>query len=297
MSEPFDHERDLRGAPRPMTGPEREPEAEPEREPEQEAREIPPREVEEPAESEQVAQWPLRSEPARPLPPQPEVVPEPEPRPEPEIEPELEPAAEAAEEVEPESEAVPVPERDSGSLEHGVAAPERDPDSLEHAAGVFSVPPGYTVLEGEPFGRRRAVGVVVARFNREITKGLLESALDALTSAGVSKDAITIMPVPGAFELPLAAMALAKTRRYACVVALGCVIRGDTPHFDFVAGEAASGLQLAAIETGVPVAFGVLTCETQEQAEARIDRGADAARTALEMADAFAQLRAVAATR
>ena len=82
------------------------------------------------------------------------------------------------------------------------------------------------------------------------------------------------MPVPGAFELPLAAMALAKTRRYSCVVALGCVIRGETPHFDFVAGEAASGLQLAGIETGVPVSFGVLTCDTAEQAEARVERGA-----------------------
>ena len=78
------------------------------------------------------------------------------------------------------------------------------------------------------------------------------------------------MPVPGAFELPLAAMALAKTRRYACVVALGCVIRGETPHFDYVACEAASGLQLAALETGVPVAFGVLTVDMVEQAEARV---------------------------
>ena len=102
---------------------------------------------------------------------------------------------------------------------------------------------------------------------------------------------------PGAFELPLAAMALAKTRRYACVVALGCVIRGETPHFGYISSEAASGLQLAAIETGVPVSFGVLTCDTREQAEARIEKGADAARTALEMADVFAQLRAVAATR
>jgi 6,7-dimethyl-8-ribityllumazine synthase len=98
--------------------------------------------------------------------------------------------------------------------------------------------------------------------------------------------------VPGAFELPLAAMALAKTRRYSCVVALGCVVRGETPHFDFVAGEAASGLQLAAIETGVPVAFGVLTTETIEQAEARIDRAAEVVRGALEMADVFQQLRA-----
>ena len=89
-------------------------------------------------------------------------------------------------------------------------------------------------------------------------------------------------------------MALAKTRRYACVVALGCVVRGDTPHFEYVASEAASGLQLAALETGVPVAFGVLTVENIEQAEARIGKGAEAVRTALEMADAFAQLRATA---
>jgi 6,7-dimethyl-8-ribityllumazine synthase len=90
-------------------------------------------------------------------------------------------------------------------------------------------------------------------------------------------------------------MALAKTRRFACVVAIGCVIRGDTPHFEYVAGEAASGLQLAALETGVPVAFGVLTLETPEQAEQRLDKGAEAVRTALEMADAFANLRAAAA--
>ena len=108
----------------------------------------------------------------------------------------------------------------------------------------------------------------------------------------MGKDVITVVPVPGAFELPLAAMAFAKTRRYGCVVALGCVVRGETPHFDYVAGEAASGLQLAALETGVPVAFGVLTCDTTEQAEARVDKGAEAVRTALEMADLFAQLRA-----
>ena len=93
----------------------------------------------------------------------------------------------------------------------------------------------------------------------------------------------------------VAAMALAKTRRYACIVALGCIIRGETSHFDFVASEAASGLQLAAIETGVPVAFGVLTTEDVAQAVARADKGAEAARTALEMADAFARLRAAAA--
>src|SRR6185436_6500956 len=104
-------------------------------------------------------------------------------------------------------------------------------------------------------------------FNGGVTNKLLQSALAALEEAGVAQDAVTIMPVPGAFELPLAAMALAKTRRYACVVALGAVVRGETPHFEYVSAEAASGLQLAAIETGVPVAFGVLTTDTVEQAE------------------------------
>jgi 6,7-dimethyl-8-ribityllumazine synthase len=89
-------------------------------------------------------------------------------------------------------------------------------------------------------------------------------------------------------------MALAKTRRFACVVALGAIVRGETPHFDYVAGEAASGLQLAALETGVPVAFGLLTLESPGQADARIDKGAEAVRTALEMADVFSQLRAAA---
>ena len=91
------------------------------------------------------------------------------------------------------------------------------------------------------------------------------------------------------------AMALAKTRRFACIVALGCVIKGDTPHFDYVASEAASGLQLAAIETGVPVSFGVLTLDRPDQAEPRLEKGAEAVRTALEMADLFANLRAAAA--
>jgi 6,7-dimethyl-8-ribityllumazine synthase len=110
----------------------------------------------------------------------------------------------------------------------------------------------------------------------------------------VGREAVTVVPVPGAFELPLAAMALAKTRRYSCIVALGAVIRGETPHFEYVASEAASGLQLAGIETGVPVAFGVLTVENEQQAQERLDKGAEAVRTALEMADVFSQLRAAA---
>jgi 6,7-dimethyl-8-ribityllumazine synthase len=164
----------------------------------------------------------------------------------------------------------------------------------QHAEGELRVPDGYSVLSGGVDGRR-AVAVVVSRYNGEITNRLLERALAELEEVGVPREAIMVMPVPGAFELPLAAMALAKTRRYACVVALGCVIRGETPHFDLIASEAASGLQLAAIETGVPVSFGVLTVETREQAEERIDRAGEAVRTALEMADVFSQLRAAAA--
>ena len=165
----------------------------------------------------------------------------------------------------------------------------------QHAYGDLDIPDDVNVLEGSPDGTRRGVAIVASRFNGEITNQLLEAALEELDEAGVRREAITVMPVPGAFELPLAAMALAKTRRYACVVALGCVVRGETPHFDFIASEAASGLQLAALETGVPVAFGVLTVDVPEQALARISKGAEAVRTALEMADAFAQLRATAA--
>jgi 6,7-dimethyl-8-ribityllumazine synthase len=173
-------------------------------------------------------------------------------------------------------------------------APEEEAQLTEHAPGEFQVPAGYQVLTGSPDGGRRSVAIVVAKFNGQITSRLLERALEELEVANVPREAVTIVPVPGAFELPLTAIALAKTRRYACIVALGCVVRGETPHFDFVAGEAASGLQLAAIETGVPVSFGVLTTETIEQAHARIDRAADAVRGALEMADVFQQLRAAA---
>jgi 6,7-dimethyl-8-ribityllumazine synthase len=188
--------------------------------------------------------------------------------------------------------------RDGEAPAEPVAAePEAEPEAepvAQHAAGELRVPDGYSVLSGGVDGRR-SVAVVVSRFNGEITNRLLDRALAELEEVGVTRDSIMVMPVPGAFELPLAAMALAKTRRYACVVALGCVIRGETPHFDYVASEAASGLQLAALETGVPVSFGVLTVDTREQAEERIERAGDAVRTALEMADVFSQLRAQAA--
>ena len=197
--------------------------------------------------------------------------------------------------------AVAEPEREQESDEMAIE-PELPDDgapievelSHEHAAGDLHIPDGYAVLEGEADGGRRAVGIVVSRFNGNVTTQLLDRALAELADAGVRQETITIMVVPGAFELPLAATALAKTRRFACIVALGCIIRGDTPHFDYVAGEAASGLQLAALETGVPVSFGVLTLDRVEQAEPRIEKGAEAVRSALEMADLFSHLRAAA---
>jgi 6,7-dimethyl-8-ribityllumazine synthase len=167
--------------------------------------------------------------------------------------------------------------------------------NVEHVRGEVEVPDGYTLVEGSPLGDRRSVAIIVSRFNGGVTNRLLKRALEALEAAGVAQDAITVVPVPGAFELPLAAIALAKTRRYACIVALGTIVRGETPHFEYVASECASGLQLAGIETGIPVAFGVLTVENVAQAEARIDKAAQAVQSALEMADLFARLRATAA--
>jgi len=177
------------------------------------------------------------------------------------------------------------------------AAPvaEEEPEA-QHAPGELDVPEDVDLLEGEAGPTRKALAIVVAKFNGEVTSKLLETALAELDRLGVARSQLTVVPVPGAFELPLAAIALAKTRRYACVIALGCVIRGETPHFDYVASEAASGLQLAGLETGIPVAFGVLTCDTREQADARIGKAADAVRSALEMADLFSQLRQTAAS-
>jgi len=213
-----------------------------------------------------------------------------------------EPEGEAVAEEEPVAEAAPVV--DEPVVDEPAVEPGRDgdePDDFEsdgalagHAPGELELPDDVDVLEGEPRGARRGVGIVASRFNGDITNRLLESALAELERVGVGRDSVTVMAVPGAFELPLGAMALAKTRRYSCIVALGCVIRGETAHFEYVAGEAASGLQLAALETGIPVAFGVLTVDTLEQAMARVDKGAEAVRTGLEMADLFSQLRETA---
>jgi len=189
------------------------------------------------------------------------------------------------------------PAVEAAAEESDEAAPEEpaeEPRPAGHAPAELAIPYGLDLLEGVPHGTRKRIAVVLSRFNGDVTNRLLESALGELERVGINREHVTVMPVPGAFELPLGAMALAKTRRYVAIVALGCVIRGETAHFEYVAGEAASGLQLAALETGVPVSFGVLTTDTLEQAMARVDKGAEAVRTALEMADLFTQLRASA---
>ena len=143
-------------------------------------------------------------------------------------------------------------------------------------------------LEGKPEGEGLRIGVALARFNQGVTDRLLAGALEALTQHGVADDAIDVATVPGAFELPLCAQRLAATGRYDALVCLGAVVRGETPHFDFVAGEAARGIAEVACRHDVPVAFGLLTTDTMVQALARAggergNKGYEAAVTALEM--------------
>ena len=148
-------------------------------------------------------------------------------------------------------------------------------------------------------GRARSrgrVAVLVSRYNELVTSRLLEGARAALRSAGVADEAVDVVWVPGAFELPAAAAAAAATGRYACLVALGAVIRGDTPHFDYVAGEATRGLGDVAVRHALPVGFGVLTVDKMQQATDRAggaagNKGYEAAEAALATADVIAQLR------
>lgn len=143
-------------------------------------------------------------------------------------------------------------------------------------------------LEGKPEGEGLRIGVALARFNQGVTDRLLAGALDAFVRHGVADDAIDVAVVPGAFELPLCVERMAATGRYDALVCLGAVVRGETPHFDFVAGEAARGIAELSRKHDLPVAFGVLTTDTMEQALARAggergNKGYEAAVTALEM--------------
>ena len=151
------------------------------------------------------------------------------------------------------------------------------------------------ILEGELLARDLRFGFVAARFNDFVVEALIRGAVDALKRHGAGEKQIEIVRVPGAFDIPIVARKLALSRRYEAIIALGAVIRGQTPHFDFVAGECASGLARIALETGVPIAFGVLTTDTMEQALDRAggkagNKGADAALAAIEMANLMRRL-------
>ena len=152
-------------------------------------------------------------------------------------------------------------------------------------------------FSGSPVGNGRRIGILASRFNETITHKLVDGATDALLRHGVALDDVDIVWVPGAWELPAAARRMLGAERYDALVAVGAVIRGETPHFDYVADGAAQGLAAASAEFDVPIGFGVLTCDTIAQAEARAggdhgNKGWDAALAALEMADLFDRLDA-----
>ncbi len=152
-------------------------------------------------------------------------------------------------------------------------------------------------LQGELSTTRHRVAVIASRFNEFVVSGLVKGAIGAWEKHGGNAADLLVARVPGAFELPVVARKLAASGQFQAVVALGCVIRGDTAHFEYVAGECARGLQNVAVDTGVPVVFGVLTTETVEQALQRAapggsNKGGEAMETALEMADLLEKLGA-----
>jgi 6,7-dimethyl-8-ribityllumazine synthase len=162
-----------------------------------------------------------------------------------------------------------------------------------HGDGTLTAP-GARVLGNEPLPAGARVAVIVSRYHSHVTQRLLDGALEAARARGVEVD---VVPAPGAFELGILALEAARSGRYAGVAALGCVIRGETSHYDYVCDAAMSGVLRAGLETGVPVAFGVITTETPEQAFARAggtagNKGAEAVETALDAAAALAALRA-----
>ncbi|MFO0754613.1 MAG: 6,7-dimethyl-8-ribityllumazine synthase [Thermodesulfovibrionales bacterium] len=151
------------------------------------------------------------------------------------------------------------------------------------------------MIEGELQAQGFRFGIVVSRFNDFITSRLLDGAVDALVRHGAREDSIEVVKVPGAFEIPLAAKKMAAKGTFHAVICLGTVIRGATPHFDYVAAEVSKGIAAASLDTGVPIAFGVITADTIEQAVERAgtkagNKGWDAAITAIEMAQVMNKL-------
>jgi len=150
-------------------------------------------------------------------------------------------------------------------------------------------------LEGKLIAKDLSFGIVVSRFNDFFSKKLLDGALDALKRHGAGDEKITVAWVPGSFELPLVARKLAKSKKYNAVIALGVLIQGATPHFDYIASETAKGIALASFETDCPISFGVVTAESIEQAVERAgsksgNKGFHAAQTAIEMANLYKEL-------
>lgn len=153
----------------------------------------------------------------------------------------------------------------------------------------------YTEYEGKPDATSMRLAIVAGRFNDDVTKRLLDGAQRELAEHGLDPDSVPVAWAPGAFEIPLVAKQLAESGELDAVICLGAVIRGDTPHFDFVAAECASGISRVALDTGVPIAFGVLTTDDPDQAFARAggtvgNKGAEAAATAVEMVDLLRQI-------
>ena len=150
--------------------------------------------------------------------------------------------------------------------------------------------------KGSQDARGLTVGIVASKFNQFVTSRLLTECVKALTKAGASDEAIEVVRVPGAFEIPLVARQLARSGRFDAVICLGAVIRGDTPHFEYISAEVCRGILQASMESNLPVIFGVLTTDTVAQAieradPAKLNRGADAAKTAIEMVNVMRQLK------
>ena len=154
----------------------------------------------------------------------------------------------------------------------------------------------YKVIEGDMIAKGKKFGIVASRFNDFITKELISSCIDTLVRHGAQENDLSVTRVPGAFEIPLIAQKIAKSKSYDAVICLGTVIRGSTPHFDYIASEVSKGIAKVSLDTGTPVIFGVITADTIEQAVERAgtkdgNKGKDAALSAIEMANLLSQLK------
>jgi 6,7-dimethyl-8-ribityllumazine synthase len=184
----------------------------------------------------------------------------------------------------------------SGSDQNSRADGEGSREPSKTAPGDQQ-PGAQQLIEGELKAERLRFAIVVSRFNSFITERLLSGAFDALNRSGAAQTSIDVIRIPGAWEFPITVSAAISRNRYDAIICLGAVIRGDTPHFDYVAGQAAAGIAQVSLKSGIPVAFGVLTTNTVEQAIDRAgakagNKGFDAAMTAIEMANLLRKLQA-----